>query len=147
MSAQAVAAKCTAAQQQLQALPNPSPIQGADRVLRIRSENDVLRRMVDAFATVQPRASTPAAALKGWTADWTRVIDARGRYANALDDAASTPDKKIKFVLPASSGVKPVTEKMNDFVRENHPDLDACFTDGLALERVEGPREYKKVTA
>ncbi len=116
-------------------------------MLRIRSENDVLRRMVDAFSAVQPPASTPAAALKGWSADWTRVIDARARYANNLDDAAATPDKKIKFVLPASSGVKPVTDKMNDFVRENHPNLDTCFTDALALEKVEGPREYKKVTS
>ena len=54
--------------------------------------------------------------------------------------------QKAQFVLPSTQGLKPVTRNMDDFVRENHPNLDACFADALALETVEGQREYKPVT-
>jgi hypothetical protein len=139
-AAAAVAAACSGTQQTLKQLPNPSPITGADRVARIRSENHALRGMVDRFATVAPRSTTPRRALTAWTADWRKVIDARDRYANDLDTK-----HRAQFVLPAATGVKPVTDKMDDFVRENHPDLDPCFTGALAVETVEGPRDYKKV--
>jgi hypothetical protein len=36
---------------------------------------------------------------------------------------------------------------MDDFVRENHPNLDACFTAALQLEQFEGKRVYEKVTS
>ena len=70
------------------------------------------------------------------------MVDARDRYANDLETKPKT-----QFVLPATQGLKPVTQNMDDFVRENHPNLDACFTAALALETVEGPREYKAVSA
>jgi len=103
--------------------------------------DEVLRAMVRRFAEVRPRASTAAAAVRGWSDDWSKVVDARERYATDLETK-----KAAQFVLPATRGVKPVTKNMDDFVRENHPNLDACFTEGLALETVEGPRDYKKVT-
>jgi hypothetical protein len=139
-AASAVAGACAGTQQALKQLPKPSPIAGADRVARIRSENAALRAMVDRFAAVEPRSSTPRRALTAWTADWRKVIDARERYASDLDTK-----HRAQFVLPAAKGVKPVTDKMDDFIRENHPDLDPCFTGALALETVEGPRDYKKV--
>jgi len=144
-SAVALDAKCNAAQAKLKTLPNSFPRTGADRVARVRAENEVLRAMVSDFGQVHPLKTTPAHALEGWATDWLRVIDARERYA---DDLAATEGttKKAQFVLPATTGIKPVTAKMDDFVRENHPNMNGCFTEALALDVVEGPREYKKVT-
>jgi hypothetical protein len=146
-AAAAVTAACTDAQNRLRALPNPFPRAGADRVARIESENDALRNMVERFGTVRPMATTPASALEAWADDWTRVIDARDKYADALAATEGT-DNRVKFIVPAERerSVKPVTGRMDDFVRENHPDLSACFTQALELETVEGPREYEKVT-
>jgi hypothetical protein len=144
-SAAAVSAACLHTQAELKALPNPSPRLGADRVARVRAENVVLRAMVARFETVHPRAKTPAAALQGWSADWGRMVDARGRYADDLAKAATT-GAKVRLILPAVNAIKPVTNQMDDFVRENDPHLKACFTTALQLEVVEGPRDYQKVT-
>lgn len=136
---------CTRAQQSLAALPNSFPRLGADRVARIRAENDVLRRMVAQLRATHIAEKTPAAAVQGWSNDWANVIQARATYADNLQAAKGT-DKTVKFVVPARTGVKPITNDMDDFVRENHPNLDACFTTALQLEVVEGPRTYEKVT-
>jgi hypothetical protein len=137
-----VSSMCTAARTTLQALPNNFPRTGADRVERIRAENGVLTAMTTRFGTVRPEHSSPAKALKGWVTDWTSVIAARERYASDLESK-----QRARLVLPANSGgLKPVTDRMDDFVRENHPDLDACFTESLALDTVEGPRAYKLQT-
>jgi len=145
-SAAALSAACNRAQAELEALPNPYPKLGADRVARIRAENDRLRAMVSDFATVHPAAKTPADAVQKWSADWGRMIDARARYADALEQSAST-GAKVQFVYPAVNAIQPVTDQMDDFVRENHPNLNACFTPALQLEVVEGPRTYAKVTS
>jgi hypothetical protein len=145
-SAAAVSAACNEAQSQLKAIPNPSPRLGADRVERVRAENVVLRAMVAQFETVHPPAKTPATAVRGWSADWGRMIDARNRYADDLTRAAVT-HAKVRFIYPAVNAIKPITGHMDDFVRENNPRLDACFTEALQIETVEGPREYKKVTS
>jgi hypothetical protein len=146
-SAGSVNDACAAAQASLRALPNPSPVTGADRVTRIHAEDEILRAMLLRMHDVHPRSATPARALEGWTGDWSRVIDARERYASDLEQTRTTGGR-TQFVLPASTSgsVKPVTSTMDDFVRENHPRIDACFTDALALSTVEGTREYKKVT-
>jgi hypothetical protein len=140
-AATTVTRACDDAQAKLKALPNAFPRTGADRVTRIRAENTLVRAMVTTFQSVNPRHSTPRTALRAWSADWLRVVEARERYAHDLETAG-----RARFVLPAAKGVKPVTDKMDDFVRESHPDLDACFTEALAIDTVEGPREYKKVT-
>jgi hypothetical protein len=145
-SAAAVSAACDRAQGELKALPNPSPRLGADRVARVRAENVVLRAMATQFGTVHPPAKTPAAALQGWSADWGRMVDARDRYADALARSAAT-GVKVRFILPAVKAVKPITGHMDDYVRENNPRLDACFTRALQIETVEGTRDYKKVTS
>jgi hypothetical protein len=140
-----LSAACTDAQTQLEALPNGFPRTGPDRVARVRAENTVFRTMISRFADVNPRDATPAAAVRGWVDDWAKVVDARDRYATALEATRGTAEK-VQFVLPAARGVKPVTKNMDDFVRENHPNLMACFTQRLALETVEGQREYRDVT-
>jgi hypothetical protein len=146
-SASALAARCSRAQTALKALPNASPVSGADRVTRIRAENDVLRDMVRSLGEVHPQGSTRQAAAKAWAEDWTRVIDARARYADNLESGKNDPQKKFQFVLPTrnANSLKAVTSYMDDYVRESHPYLDACFTQALQLDVVEGPREYKEV--
>ena len=134
---------CANAQRALTALPNSFPRTGADRVARIRDEDVILREMVARIRAVQV-AGTPGAAIRGWTTDWANVVDARERYAADLER-----DGKAQLVLPSSaggSGLKPVTAKMDDFVRENHPRIDACITSKVQLEQVEGPRVYGKDT-
>jgi hypothetical protein len=145
-AAAAISAACDSAQAKLKTLPNSYPRVGADRVARVRAENVVLRAMVADFAGVHPRSSTPAHAVEGWSADWSRMIDARGRYADDLEKAAGT-DTKVRLIYPAVNAIKPITGHMDDFVRENNPHLDACFTEALQIEVVEGPRVYKKVTS
>jgi hypothetical protein len=145
-AASAVAAACNDAQATLKALPNPDPRTGPDRIARLRAENRVLQDMVTRFGTVHPTGSTPATALQKWSADWGRMIDARARYADDLQSIAGTT-KKVRFIYPATNGIRPVTQQMDDFVRENHPHLDACFTAALQLEQYEFKRVYEKVTS
>ena len=145
-AATSVTAACNDAQAKLKALPNPYPRTGPDRIARIRAENRVLQNMVATFGAVHPAKSTPATALEKWSADWGRMIDARARYADDLESIAGTT-KKVRFIYPASNGITPVTHQMDDFVRENHPNLDACFTAALQLEQFEGKRVYEKVTS
>lgn len=139
--AAAVAQACTDAQGNLRRLPNSSPITGADRVARIRAENEALRAMAVHFDAVEPKATAPREALRKWTADWRSVIDAREKYAHDLETVG-----RARFVLPATGGIKPITDRMDDFVRENHPRIDACITSKVQLEQVEGPRVYGKDT-
>lgn len=146
-SAAAVAGTCDRAQSALKALANPDPVLGADRVARLRAENAIFTTMVAQLHDVRPEKSTPANALTGWSGDWQRMIDARVKYANDLQGTETTGGK-IRFITPAATGgIKPITDKMDDFVRENHPRIDACFTAALQIEKVEGKREYKKVTS
>ncbi len=140
-SAPAVAAACTGAEQALRGLPNAAPVSGADRIARVRAEDRVLRSMLATIAAVHPRATTPARALRGWATDASNVVEARERYASTLAGGG-----RAQLVLPAYQGIKPVTARMDDFVRENHPHLDACFTAALQLDVVEGERVYEKVT-
>jgi hypothetical protein len=137
-----VSAVCNQAQHKLQALPLPFPRLGADRVNRIRRENAILSDMVSRFSGITPQKSAPRTALRGWSQDWNRVIAARAQYATDLETL-----HRARLIIPATGGIKPITDKMDDFVRENHPNLNACFTQALELDTVEGPREYKKVTA
>jgi hypothetical protein len=144
-SAAALSAACDHAQARLNALPNSDPRLGALRVERIRAENVQLRAMVEQFATVHPVKSTPATAVQKWSVDWGRMIDARTRYADDLQQSATTGGR-VRFIYPAINAITPVTHQMDDFVRENTPRLNACFTEALQLEVFEGKREYKDVT-
>ena len=145
-SAAAISNACDQAVAELKTLPAEYPKVGAARVARVRAENVFLRDMVQQIAAVHPASSTPATAVQKWSLDWTRMIDARARYADDLQHAAST-GARVRLIYPAVNAITPVTKQMDDFVRENHPRLDACFTTALQLDIVEGQREYKKVTS
>ena len=141
-----VSKMCNDAQAALKQLPNPSAAgNGGAVVARIRAEDAVFRSMLTRFATVTPSAATPAAAFHGWTEDWSRVIDARERFATALEGTKGT-DNKVEFVLPATRGIDPVDDDMDNYVRENDPNLKACFTEALQLTTVEGVRTYGPVS-
>jgi hypothetical protein len=149
-SAADVAAACNRAQAKLKTLPDPDPRgNGTERAARVQGENVVLRTMVAQIAVVHPKSSTQYAGLQGWTKDWTRMIDARVRYATSLEALAhsTNPNAKVRFVYPASNAIRPITTNMDNYVRESTPRLDACFSAALQLEVVEGPRVYAKVTS
>ena len=93
--------------------------------------------MADRFDTIVPTKSTPASALKQWTTDWRHVITARATYASDLETK-----KRARLVIPAVRGVQPVTDKMDDFVREQGTRIDTCLTSTLQAEVVEGARHY-----
>ena len=135
-----VEAACVAAQNALESLPAlPDPAPGADRVARVRAENEILSAMTDRFDDVEPVDATPASALRQWTADWRRVIAAREQYANDLET-----QKRARFVVPAARGIQPVTDKMEDFVLEQSGRTNTCSTAALQAEVVEGERQYGK---
>src|SRR5262245_30453115 len=138
-----VEAACARARTDLKALPQlPNPAPGAARVERVRSENEIFDSMADRFDTIVPTESTPASALKQWTADWRRVIEARATYASDLETK-----ERARLVIPAVRGIQPVTDKMDDFVREQSGRIGSCFTAALQAEIVEGARHYdEKVT-
>jgi hypothetical protein len=140
-AARAVQGACATAQARLRALPPvPQSESLADRVARVRTENATLQTMATALTSVHATHSTPATALEKWTADWQRMIAARARFADDLERKG-----RAEFVIPATGGITPITNKMDDFVREQHHRIDACFTDGLQLEVVAGTRTYKHV--
>jgi cell division protein FtsI/penicillin-binding protein 2 len=145
-----VSAACDTAVAKLKALPDPDPRgNGTERAGRVRAENAPLRQMVAEIAAVHPKSSTQAKGLEGWTKDWSRMIDARVTYADALEALAhsSNPNGRVRFIYPASNAITPVTSNMDDYVRESTPRLNSCFTTALQLEIVEGPRVYEKVTS
>ena len=142
----ALAAACSDAKTKLKALPNPAPLQGADRVARIYAENEIFDEMVGRFRATQIAKPEQADAVDAWIADWDGVINARDKYARELNAAKGT-DNTVRFIVPATRGLKPVTNTMDDFVRIQHPHLDPCFTRGLDLELVEGERTYQEVTS
>ncbi len=149
-SADAISAACNTAVTKLKALPDRDPTHedGTKRAARVRAENVVLREMVTEIAAVPVKGKTPAAGVRGWLNDWTRMIDARDVYASSLEALARSknPNAKVRFIYPASGAITPVTTNMDNYVRESTPLLDACFTAALQLEVVEGPRVYVKVT-
>ena len=129
---------CTDAQTTLAALPDRAPTDGPRIVERMRAENRVLRTMIEHVRAVRPTGRTEAAALAEWAADWTAVVDARQSFTVRL-----AQDKRAQFLLPAGNGgLKPITGRMDDYVRQNHPLIDACLTDALQVEAVDSPRSY-----
>lgn len=139
-----LAAACSDAKTKLKALPNPSPRDGADRVARIYAENEIFDEMLGRMRATPIAKPEQADAVDAWIADWDAVVNARDKYARELDAAKGT-DNTVKFIVPSTRGLKPVTSTMDDFVRIQHPHLDPCFTRGLDLEVNEGERTYQEV--
>ena len=105
---------------------------------RIAHEDAILTAMVDRLGAVHPQKKTPAVALKGWLTDWRRLITARQDYARDL----RTSGKDARFVEPATAGVDPIVDKMNNWILEQGTRTNVCNTGQLQGEVVMGPRSY-----
>jgi hypothetical protein len=138
-NAHSVETACLDARHALQALPQVSTNASANaQAARITSEDAILTSMVARLAALHPEQKTPAVALTGWLADWRRLITARQHYARdlrSMGDAA-------RFVEPATAGVDPIVDKMNNWILEQGTRTNACNTGQLQGEVVMGPRSY-----
>lgn len=138
-AARAVETNCRVAQTALSHLPqlraNPTPAASA---ARLDHEDAILSAMVKKQSALQPTHHTPTVALKGWLDDWQRMITARNLYARDL----RTKGTAARFTEPAFKGVDPIADKMNNWLLEQGTRTDACNTDALQAEVVNGPRTY-----
>ena len=137
--AKAVDAACLDAQHALARLPqvgaHAAPAARADRVDR---EDTILAAMIHRIQAVHPTGNDPAVALRGWTGDWNKLIDARQDYVSDL----RTKGNDARFVEPATKGVEPIVNKMNDWTLEQGTRTDHCNTGELQAEVIEGARAY-----
>jgi hypothetical protein len=67
-------------------------------------------------------------------------VTARQIYADDLHRLGAN----ARFVDPASAGIEPIADKMNNWILEQGTRTDACNTGQLQGEVVEGPRAYGK---
>jgi hypothetical protein len=137
--ARAVNAACVDAQRSLARLPQVGAHASPDeRAVRLDRENAILSSMVEKFGAVHPAGNDPAAALTGWARDWSRLIAAREHYATDLRSRGNA----ARFVEPATKGVEPIVNKMNNWILEQGTRTDRCNTGELQAEVVEGERTY-----
>ncbi|MGO9873580.1 MAG: hypothetical protein ACLPVY_07245 [Acidimicrobiia bacterium] len=138
-TARVVETACVGAQHTLSALPQVSAKAPAPaRATLITREDAILTTMVDHLRAVHPNQKTPATALTDWLGDWERLITARQDYANDL----RTDGNNARFVEPATAGVDPIVDKMNDWILEQGTRTDACNTGQLQAEVIFGLRTY-----
>ena len=138
-TARSVASACVSAQRLMSALPQVRTDATVDeRAKRITGEDAILTKMVDQLRTLHVTQSTPAVALKGWLDDWQRLITARQHYAGDI----RTKGAAARFVEPATKGVDPIPDKMNNWTLEQGTRTDVCNTGELQAEVVEGTRTY-----
>jgi hypothetical protein len=137
--ARAVANACRDAQRSLEKLPQVGVHASfAAKADRIDHEDAILVGMVERFQAVRPTGKDPATALDGWRRDWSKLIAARRSYVSDL----RTRGADARFLEPATSGVEPIANKMNDWILEQGTRTDGCNTGVLQVEVVEGPRLY-----
>ena len=138
-SAQAVETACRDAQHDLSALPQlgSSPTV-EERAARVASEDRLLTAMVGRMRALRPAKQTPATALNAWLDDWQHLIAARQHFVSDLGTLGS----EARFVEPATKGVEPIADKMNNWILEQGTRTDNCNTGALQVEVVEGPRTY-----
>ena len=110
----------------------------AQRAARVASEDQILTAMVVRLRAVHPTATAPATALGRWLDDWQDLIAARQHFVNDL----GTLGTEARFVEPATKGVEPIADKMNNWILEQGTRTDSCNTGALQVEVVEGPRVY-----
>ena len=87
---------------------------------------------------MHPNQATPAVALTGWLNDWQQLVTARQNFATDL----RTKGFSARFVEPATAGVDPIADKMNNWTLEQGTRTDACNTGELQAEQVGGTRVY-----
>jgi hypothetical protein len=137
--ARTVNAACLDAQHSLARLPpvggHATPAERADRVDR---EDALLTSMLETIGAVHPAGKDPVAALNGWLGDWRKLIAARQHFVSDL----RTKGNEARFVEPATKGVEPIVNKMNDWTLEQGTRTDRCNTGELQAEVVDGERIY-----
>jgi hypothetical protein len=101
-------------------------------------EDKILSTMIAQMRDVHPPGKTPAIALAAWLDDWERLVTSRQHYAADLH----TKGEAARFVEPATSGVDPISDKMNNWTLEQGTRTDACNTGELQAEVIAGPRTY-----
>jgi hypothetical protein len=137
--ARVVAGACREAQEALEKLPQvEAQASFDDKADRVEREDVILTAMIEKIRTVHPEGRDPQVALNGWVTDWQRLVTAREQYVNDL----RTRGADARFVEPASDGVEPIANKMNDWILEQGTRTDGCNTGVLQVEVVEGPRTY-----
>jgi len=137
--AHTVDAACVDAQHALARLPQVGAHATPDaRADRVDHEDAILTTMTERFMAVHPAGNDPAVALRGWTGDWTRLIAARAHYVSDL----RTKGNDARFVEPATKGVEPIVNKMNDWILEQGTRTEHCNTGELQAEVIEGARAY-----
>jgi hypothetical protein len=130
---------CIDAQREMTALPQVGLHAGIEaRSQRTSSEDAILTAMINQIRTLHPQSAAPKIALAAWLDDWQRLVTARQNYANDLLKLGA----KARFVEPASAGIEPIADKMNDWILEQGTRTDACNTGQLQGEVVDGPRTY-----
>lgn len=125
---------CTAALDDLRAIPDPSAVATDSGIGRVPAENEVLRRMVTDLRNVEPDDPEGAEAFGRWLDDWDALITARAEFLVA---AGERDDARLR--IPVADNA-PVSVRMDDYA-DMH-DLDACSTQTLRAEVVEGDRAY-----
>jgi hypothetical protein len=110
----------------------------AEKADRIDQEDAIFTTMVARILAVHPKGKDPEAALNGWRRDWSKLVAARQDYVSDL----RTQGADARFVEPATKGVEPIANKMNDWILEQGTRTDGCNTGVLQVEVVEGPRQY-----
>jgi hypothetical protein len=138
-NAKSVETACLDAQRSLSALPQIG-VRAAppDRAARVADEDRILTAMVSDLRALRPPGEEPATALNGWLDDWRDLIEARERY---VDDLGRIGDE-ARFVEPATKGIKPIADTMNEWILEQGTRTESCNTGVLQVEVVEGPRTY-----
>jgi hypothetical protein len=137
--ARTVNTACLDAQHALTRLP-PVGAHSAprDQAARLDREDTILTSMLGNIGAVHPAGKDPSAALTGWVGDWRKLIAARQRFVSDL----RTKGSEARFVEPATKGVEPIVNKMNDWILEQGTRTDRCNTGELQAEVVLGERIY-----
>jgi len=105
---------------------------------RITAEDQIFSKMVSDLRALHPTGKEPAIALTGWLDDWQNLVNARDKYVGDV----ATKGSDAQFVEPATKGIKPIADKMNDWTLEQGTRTDACNTGALQIEVLQGPRKY-----
>lgn len=138
-TARTVEQACLDAQHQLGALPQVGEKAAVPaRADRLDHEDAILGAMVTRLAALHPKQKTPAIALTGWLGDWKHLIAARDHYVSDLRRIGND----ARFIEPATAGVDPIVDKMNNWILEQGTRTNACNTGQLQAEVIFGPRVY-----
>ena len=134
-----IGAACTAALEELQALPVfDAETTAAEGVTLVAQENEIFSRMIDRAAAVDVDAGGDAeVALESWTEDWRALVQARAEFA---DDLADDGSARLQTPSIRSGSVRPISDRMNEYALQRG--LDDCSPDALQAEVVDGPRDY-----